>query len=62
MKKPTHIQMMQKPSIWYNEFLDCLKIVHPDIITQDTWENGEWSKSVNSTGVIRSHFEFLGWL
>lgn len=67
--KPTHNQMMKRPSLWYNEFLDCLKIVYPDIYTQDTWENfghiegkGFWTDWANSTSVIRAHYEFLGWL
>lgn len=53
---------MQRTSLWYNEFLDCLKIVYPDIYTQDTWEHDRFTNSVNSTSVIRAHYVFLGWL
>lgn len=62
MTKPTHHQMIQRTSLWYNEFLDCLKIVYQDIYTQDTWERDRFTNSVNSTSVIRAHYIFLGWL
>lgn len=55
-----------RPSLWYCEWLDCLKIIYPDIYTQATYErkdgNWIWTNSVNSTSVIRAHYEFLGWL
>lgn len=65
MKKPTHEQMMKRPSLWYCEWLDMLKIVYPDIYTQETFDglNSDWTDCVsNSTTVIRSHYDFLGWL
>ena len=64
MKKPTHEQMMKRPSLWYCDWLDCMKIVYPDITTQENYGNcGEhWTHEINSTGVIRTHYYFLGWL
>lgn len=62
--KPTHEDMMKRPTLWYSEFLDCLKIVYPDIYTQETWDEfkSKWTNETNSTSVIRSHYDFLGWL
>jgi len=66
MKKPTHNQMTKRPSLWYNEYLNSLKIVYPNIIKQDHWHDkgvdGYWTDWTNSTSVIRSHYDFLGWL
>lgn len=62
--KPNHQEMMNGISLWYSEFLDCMVIIHPSILKQESFFcNGPWlDGAVNSSGVIIDHYWFLGWL
>ena len=62
--KPNRQEMMNGISLWYSEILDCMVIVYPSILKQESfcWDGPWLDGAVNSSGVIIDYYWFLGWL